>query len=71
MTIAELYMMLGCPKRLCLEYDWVEKKTKEDIWELNKKLTNMLRRLVHLATTEFIDFKKVKPAPPVSCMPLR
>ena len=62
MTIAEVYMMSGCPKKLCLEYEWVEKKASEDIWELNKKLTNMLRRLVHLATTEFVEFKKTKPA---------
>ena len=66
MTIAEVYMMTGCPKKLCLEYEWVEKKVTEDIWELNKKLTNMLRRLVHLATTEFVEFKKAKPTTVVS-----
>ena len=66
MTIAEVYMMTGCPKKLCLEYEWVEKKPVEDIWELNKKLTNMLRRLVHLATTEFVEFKKTKSSTVVS-----
>lgn len=59
-TALEVYMMMGCPQKVVLEYDLVEAEQAEGILELNK-LTNMLRRLVHLASTEFIDFKKSKP----------
>lgn len=55
LTIAELYLMFGKDGKLRLEYEWC--KTPDD--QLASKLTNMLRRLVHLATTEFTDFSKV------------
>ena len=57
---AELYVMLGNPQKLVLEYEWVPKKPVDDIVELNTELTNMLRRLVHLAYTEFTDFRRIK-----------
>ncbi|XP_021363017.1 protein cramped-like isoform X2 [Mizuhopecten yessoensis] len=54
LTVAELYLMFGKDGKLRLEYEWVT--TPDD--QLASKLTNMLRRLVHLATTEFTDFSK-------------
>ncbi|XP_060063402.1 protein cramped-like [Ylistrum balloti] len=54
LTVAELYLMFGKDGKLRLEYEWCV--TPDD--QLTSKLTNMLRRLVHLATTEFTDFSK-------------
>ncbi|XP_033742781.1 protein cramped-like isoform X2 [Pecten maximus] len=54
LTVAELYLMFGKDGKLRLEYEWCI--TPDD--QLTSKLTNMLRRLVHLATTEFTDFSK-------------
>ena len=61
LTIAEVYLMLGCPEKLTLEYDWVDKVKNDNVLQMNLTLTNMLRRLVQLATTEFADFSKCKP----------
>ena len=56
-----MYLLLGAPDKLVLEYEWVEIKVQSDsVFELNTKLTNMLRRLIHLAATEFADYSKNK-----------
>lgn len=54
LTVAELYLMFGKDGKLRLEYEWCVTPDNQ----LTSKLTNMLRRLVHLATTEFTDFSK-------------
>lgn len=61
LTIAELYLLMGCPEKLCLEYDWVDLVKNQNVIQMNLALSNMLRRLVQLATTEFSDFSKNKP----------
>lgn len=58
-TIAELYLMFGSDSKLSLEYDWVDKPSLSQTNYLTAQLTNMLRRLIHLATMEFSDFSKV------------
>ena len=56
-----MYLLLGAADKLVLEYEWVEIKAQSDsVFELNTKLTNMLRRLIHLAATEFADYSKNK-----------
>ena len=58
LSIAEIYLMLGSPEKIVLEYDWVEtQKAETPAGVLAKNLANMLQRLLHLATTEFTDFK--------------
>jgi hypothetical protein len=58
-TIAELFLMFGKNGTLRLEYEWCERPpTVAEC--LTTKLTNMLRRLVHLSTLEFTDFSKVR-----------
>lgn len=58
-TIAELYLMFGSDGKLSLEYDWVVRTTLAQTSLLTAQLTNMLQRLIHLATMEFSDFLKV------------
>ncbi|KAJ8321235.1 hypothetical protein KUTeg_001211 [Tegillarca granosa] len=53
LTIAELYLMFGKDDKMRLEYDWCVEDQ-----DLTTQLTNMLRRLVNLATLEFTDFCK-------------
>ena len=60
LSVAELYLMAGSPDHLCLRYAWIDKVKPPDVVQLNIKLTNMLRRLVHLATNEFSDFRVKK-----------
>ena len=55
-TMAELYLTLGNPAKVVLEYEWCEVVQTADILKVN--LANMLRRLVHLANTEFTDVGK-------------
>jgi hypothetical protein len=55
--VADLYLMMGGPDRVVLEYEWCDITPGDEVSHLNNQLTNMLRRLVHLATTEFTDFK--------------
>lgn len=54
LTIAELYLMFGKDDKMRFEYDWCVEDQ-----DLTTQLTNMLRRLVNLATLEFTDFCKV------------
>ncbi|XP_064608359.1 protein cramped-like isoform X2 [Liolophura sinensis] len=58
LTLAELYLMFGEGGKLKVEYDWCEIKPASVL--ALQQLTNLLRRLVHLATTEFTDFSKLK-----------
>ena len=56
-----MYLLLGAPDKLMLDYEWVDIKVHRDsVFEFNAKLTNMLRRLIHLAATEFADYSKNK-----------
>ncbi|ESO99098.1 hypothetical protein LOTGIDRAFT_173937 [Lottia gigantea] len=57
-TLAQLMLMCGKDKKLILEYDWCPKTVSND--NLTHKLANMLRRLAHLAATEFSDFSGSK-----------
>ena len=52
MTLAELYLMFGKEGKLKLEYDW----TKDKSASVTMAVTNLLRRLIHLANIEFTDF---------------
>lgn len=58
LTLAELYLMFGEGGKLKVEYDWCDIKPASVL--ALQQLTNLLRRLVHLATTEFTDFSKLK-----------
>lgn len=60
-SIAELCLMTGSPGKIQLFYEWVDIVVVPDILQLNTLLTNKLRRLIHLASTEFTDFRKMKP----------
>ncbi len=58
-----MYLLLGAPEKLMLEYEWVSmsrSRADSNLFELNTKLTNVMRRLVHLAATEFTDHSKNK-----------
>ncbi|XP_046561787.1 protein cramped-like [Haliotis rubra] len=59
-TLAQLYLMCGQEETVKLEYEWCETKTKENT-HYTSTLTNMLRRLAHIATVEFRDPSRVKP----------
>ena len=63
-TLADLYLMMGNPEKIMLEYDWVDIVDTPDILDLSH-VTNMLRRLIHLASSEFTDFNKPKLPPQV------
>ena len=52
-TVANLYLMMAHPRNVTLEYDWVEKTPMLDVSELKKQISNKLRRLAHIAITEF------------------
>jgi len=59
-TVAELYLLMSRPKVVTLDYDWVENVPTIDVIELmlNKSLSNRLRRLVDIATTEFVSCRR-------------
>ncbi|XP_046377265.2 protein cramped-like isoform X1 [Haliotis rufescens] len=59
-TLAQLYLMCGQEETVKLEYDWCDTKTKGNT-HFTSTLTNMLRRLAHIATVEFRDPSRVKP----------
>ena len=54
---------MGDPQKMVLQYEWTETVKAPDIVGCNQRLTNMLRRLIHIATTEFIDLSKSRPQP--------
>ncbi|KAK6173046.1 hypothetical protein SNE40_016581 [Patella caerulea] len=57
-TLAQLMLMCGKDKKLFLEYEWCPKTVSNEL--LTNNLANMLRRLAHLAATEFSDFSNTK-----------
>lgn len=59
LTIADIFLMMGSPQKIVLEYEWVEMVVTPDFLDMGH-VTNMLRRLIHLATSEFSDFTKPK-----------
>ena len=60
-TVGQLYLMMGDPQKMVLQYEWTDVVKTPDIVSCNQRLTNMLRRLIHIATTEFIDLNKSRP----------
>ncbi len=60
MFLSQIFLLLGSPDKLVLEYEWVDVKVHKNVFEYNTSLTNMLRRLVQLAGTEFADYSKSK-----------
>ncbi|XP_013378859.1 protein cramped-like isoform X2 [Lingula anatina] len=58
LSIAHIHLILGSPEKLVLEYEWEEPNETPHLE--NASLSNMLRRLVHLAMSEFTDFSKPK-----------
>ena len=62
-TVGQLYLMMGDPQKMVLQYEWTDVVKTPDIVSCNQRLTNMLRRLIHIATTEFIDLNKSRPQP--------
>ncbi|KAK3606408.1 hypothetical protein CHS0354_042058 [Potamilus streckersoni] len=58
-SVAELYMLFGKDGIIRFEYEWCSKRlVPGEECNILKNLTNMLRRLVNLATIEFTDFSK-------------
>ena len=58
-TAAEVYLMRGAPRNVVLEYDW-RPVAPSGGGGGAACITNMLRRLIHLATTEFCDLIQTK-----------
>ncbi|KAL3878577.1 hypothetical protein ACJMK2_030914 [Sinanodonta woodiana] len=62
-SVAELYMLFGKDGIIRFEYEWCNKRlVPGEECNILKTLTNMLRRLVNLATIEFTDFSKTPSA---------
>ncbi|XP_075731266.1 cramped chromatin regulator [Rhipicephalus microplus] len=65
MTIGELYLMMGCPSKIILHYDFcpveqkVDKKSK-----ISLECTTMLKKLLSLATVMFAEKNKQGPLSP-------
>lgn len=66
-TVGQLYLMMGDPQKMVLQYEWTDMVKTPDVISCNQRLTNMLRRLIHIATTEFIDLSKSRPQSVRSC----
>jgi hypothetical protein len=60
--VGELFFMLGSPLKVNLEYEWVDLRPQitADLVDINVDLSNMLRRLVHLANPEFTEMRRPK-----------
>ena len=57
LTVADIYLMMGMPDKVVLEYEWVELVKQADVLNF-RELTNLLRRLVGLARTHSLDAPK-------------
>lgn len=59
-TVADLYWMMSRPDTVVLEYDWSETRPSVNVVELmlRKAASNRLRRLVHIATMEFVGNRR-------------
>ncbi|CAH1778154.1 unnamed protein product [Owenia fusiformis] len=68
-TIAEIYLILGKPDVITLEYEWRKVKNTEMIYLSN--LMNSLQRLIYLARAEHSDLNRLKEigrgATPILC----
>ena len=66
-TLAELWLAVGSPEKITMNFEWVDCSNKIDY--MQQSLANMLRRLIHLATTEFTDFSRQSalPSSPNKC----
>ena len=65
MTLAQIYLLLGCPETVLLEYEWQHRNQDQvapAIPTFNEHLNNMLRRLIHVASTQFKDLGRQKQA---------
>ncbi|CAN8005920.1 unnamed protein product, partial [Ixodes hexagonus] len=64
MTVGELYLMMGCPDKIVLQYDFCPvEESKEAV---TRRCTAMLRKLLSLATLMFAEKNKQGPlSPPV------
>ena len=57
-TLAELYLMMGRPKNVAIEYNWVDKSQPVvGGVDSTKPISSKLRRLVDVAITEFANFQ--------------
>ncbi|XP_067123263.1 protein cramped-like isoform X2 [Centruroides vittatus] len=76
LTVGELYLMLGSPEKIVLEYDWeqpaADEKTLTDAKNENvlsenvqklQNLTLVLQKLLQMASTTFNDFKTKQQEP--------
>ena len=59
-TVAELYLMMGRPKNVPLEYNWVDKNQPVVAADSTKPISSKLRRLVDVAITEFANFQSIQ-----------
>lgn len=62
-SVVLLMLPSSSVNKLTLEYQWEDRLPTPELSSvtmslMNNKLTNMLRRLIHLASTEFTDFNK-------------
>ena len=58
MTMAEIYLLFDAPKTIILEYEWTDVNPQCNF--MTNNLNNVLRRLVHIAITEFVDVSRSK-----------
>lgn len=65
MTIGELYLMMGCPNKIVLHYDFCPVEQKEsDKSKTTVECTAMLKKLLSLATAMFAEKNKQGPLSP-------
>ena len=62
-SVGDIFLIMGKPEKFTLRYGWLDKYPTHKIADFNENVTNMLRRLVHLAKLEYGELiKKSKPA---------
>ncbi|XP_075545687.1 cramped chromatin regulator isoform X1 [Dermacentor variabilis] len=65
MTIGELYLMMGCPSKIILHYDFCPVEQKVDRKsKISLECTTMLKKLLSLATVMFAEKSKQGPLSP-------
>lgn len=57
-SLAEVYLLFNAPEKFILEYEWTEVDPQYNF--LKDKLTNVMRRLVQIASTEYLEVSKNK-----------
>lgn len=64
MTVGELYLMMGCPCKIVLQYDFCPVEQSKEV--VTRQCTAMLKKLLGLATIMFAEKNKQGPlSPPV------